>query len=60
MLELLDASRRQQASLLKALDARRDFWLADAQLNFVLVAGSGTGVSMGVEMAEAGGGQEEH
>ena len=60
VLELLDASRRQQASLLKALDARRDFWLANAQLNFVLVAGSGSGISMGAEMANAAGAQEEH
>ena len=60
VLELLDASRRQQASLLQALDARRDFWLSDTQMNFVLVAGSGAGVSMGAEMADAAGAQEEH
>lgn len=60
VLELLNASRQQQTALLKALDARRDFWLAETQLNFVLVAGSKAGVSMGVEMADAGGSSEEH
>ncbi|NND48671.1 MAG: TolC family protein [Rhizobiales bacterium] len=60
VLDLLSASRQQQAALMKALDARRDFWLAEAQLNFVMVAGSGKGLSMGVQMADAGGGDEEH
>ncbi len=58
--DLLNATKQKQMARLTALDARRDFWLAKAQLNYVLVAGSSTGVSMNVEVADAGGGDEEH
>lgn len=60
VLDLLTAVRKQQAALLEALQARRDFWMADAQLDFVLLAGGGKGISMGTEVADAGGSDEEH
>jgi len=60
ILQLLDATRQKQTALLKTLNARRDFWLADAQLNFVLFAGSSSGAAMKVEMADAGASNKEH
>ena len=60
VLDLLNAVRQQQAALLESLQARRDFWMADAQLDFVLLAGGGKGISMTMEVADAGGSDEEH
>ncbi len=58
--DLLNANKQKQMSLMTALDARRDFWLSKARLNYVLAAGSSSGASMNVEVAEAGSGDEEH
>ena len=58
--DVLNSTTKHQAARLQALDARRNFWLANAQLDFVLLAGSGTGITMETEVAEAGGGDEEH
>jgi outer membrane protein TolC len=58
--DVLNATTRHQAARLTALEAQRDFWLADSQLDFVLVVGGGKGISMQAEVADAGGADEEH
>ena len=44
--ELLAASRQQAQAEIKALDAKRDFWLSEGQLRFALLAGSSGGGGM--------------
>lgn len=44
--ELLAATRQQAEAEMRAVDARRDFWMAEAQLRFALLTGSGGGVNM--------------
>ncbi len=44
--DLLAAVRQQARAEMRALDAKRDFWLADGQLRFALLTGSGGGVNM--------------
>lgn len=57
--ELLAAVRQQAQSEMRALDAKRDFWLAEGQLRFALLTGNGGGVNMAaateVEANEGGG-----
>lgn len=48
--ELLAAGRQESQAAMTALDARRDFWLADAMLDFTLLGGSG-GPSSDAEVA---------
>ena len=58
--DLLAANRQQSQALMTQIEARRDFWLAKAQLDFVTTTGSSSGVSINTEVAAAAGGQEEH
>jgi outer membrane protein TolC len=50
--ELLAATRQQAQAEMRALDAKRDFWLAEGQLRFALLTGSnaGTGLSEATEV----------
>jgi hypothetical protein len=43
--ELLADARTQITSTNSAIDAQRDFWVADTELNFVVYGGSLTSVS---------------
>jgi len=58
--ELLAANRQQSQALMTFIEARRDFWLAKTQLDYVSTTGSSTGVSPSTVTAAAGGGDEEH
>lgn len=55
--ELLDATRAHARASITALDAKRDFWLADSHMQFVLLTGSRGAVAAGPsspEVADAG------
>ena len=58
--ELITAARQASEATLTAIDAKRDFWIAKDQLDFVMRAGSGTPASAGAGEAmpanDAGGG----
>lgn len=45
--ELLTDARAQIASVTAAIDAQRDFWIADAELQFTLHGGSQSGAAFG-------------
>ena len=59
--ELLAATRQQAQASIMALDARRDFWLADGHIDAVLLTGSAgamPGNGDATVVADAGGGEE--
>ena len=59
--DLLTAVRQQAEASMTALDAKRDFWLADAHLQDVMLIGSGGPAPGGPEAAEvANAGEQEH
>lgn len=59
--ELLAATRAHAQAAMTALDARRDFWLADIHVDEVLLAGGGgTAPAPGEPVVAAGGETEEH
>lgn len=55
--ELLSDSRDQIASVISAIEASRDFWLAETDLRFVLITDTGsTGAAPGPRLAARSGG----
>ncbi len=58
--ELITAARQSSEATLAAIDAKRDYWIAKEQLDFVMRAGSGTAASASggeaVPADESGGG----
>jgi outer membrane protein TolC len=44
--ELLAATRQQAQAEMRALDAKRDFWLSEGQLRFALLTGNGGGMNL--------------
>lgn len=53
--ELITASRQAAETTLSAVDAKRDFWLAEAHLDMTMLTGKGDSPAMtGGEMAAAG------
>jgi outer membrane protein TolC len=55
--ELLAATRQHAQASMMALDARRDFWLADGHMDMVLLTGSSSAPSGGAAMEVAGAGE---
>lgn len=56
--ELLAATRQEAQAAMAAVDARREFWLAEAQLDFVLLTGGGSapaGAEMAMSQPDSGG-----
>lgn len=58
--ELLTAVRQHSEASMMALDAKRDFWLADGHIDAVLLSGSAGAVPGGGETVVANAGGEEH
>ena len=58
--ELLADAREQIGSVVQAIDAQRDFWLADAALQAALIGKPSGGVSMEARPAASGGGAAAH
>ena len=58
--ELLNAVRQHGEASMMALDAKRDFWLADGHMDAVLLSGSAGAVPGGGETVVANAGDEEH
>ena len=57
---LLADAREQNGSVVQAIDAQRDFWLADAALQAALIGKPSGGVSMEARPAASGGGAAAH
>ncbi|AKJ30707.1 TolC family protein [Caldimonas brevitalea] len=58
--ELLADAREQVGSVVQAIEAQRDFWLADAALQAALIGKPTGGVSMQAAPAASGGGDGGH
>jgi outer membrane protein TolC len=58
--ELLADAREQIGSVMQAIDAQRDFWLADAALQGALIGKPIGGVAMQAQPAAGGGAAAEH
>lgn len=58
--ELLADAREQIGSVMQAIDAQRDFWLADAALQGALIGKPIGGVAMQAQPATGGGAAAEH
>lgn len=56
--ELLADAREQVASVVQALDAQRDYWLADASLQAALIGVPTAGAAMNARPAAGGGGDD--
>lgn len=57
--ELITASRQAAEATLSAIDAKRDFWLAEAHLDMTMLTGKGEGISAGGGSAMAAAPAEE-
>lgn len=56
--ELLIDAQAQIRSVISAIDAQRDFWIADTDLQFVTIADTGTSAAVGLRVAGADAGAD--